>query len=315
MMNVAATTRTFCRDGALNRHPIQKTLRALRGAGFSIIDWYAPECDLLDDAHAAALPENWERWADDVREMGEKIGVCFHQMHALDQDFSRGASYAEHISRMTEMTFRAARILGVRDVAIHPIISPPDRRNFDRCIWDNALYFKRLADLAGAYGLRLAIENMLSKRHFDGAEEWRFCTSWHDHRALVEAVDCENVGYCFDVGHAHYTGTDPYATPVAMGDRLFAIHVHDNDTFSDQHLLPWQGTLDFDRFARGLADGGYAGDMTMEVVNAANRMPERMAGCTLRAVYESAAQLARMVDHYKEEKEGIDYGLEIRRKI
>ena len=240
----------------------------------------------------------------------DRLGLVFRQMHALEQNFVLEAEYTRYIHNMLEMTFRAAHILGVRDVAIHPILSAPNRRNFDHCLKDNREYFLRLADLAGTYGLRLAIENMLSKRHFDGREEWRFCTNWLEHRALVEAIGCENVGYCFDVGHAHYTGTDLYATPMAMGKRLFAIHVHDNDTFSDQHLLPWQGTIDFCQFTQGLANSGYEGNMTMEVTNAANHMPCEMAQHTLRAIYESACFLADMVENSKKGKEGAKYGLE-----
>lgn len=302
MMKVAVTTRSFCRDCASERYPIRKTLEMLREAGFTVIDWFVPECELLSNADPASNSERWERWAGEVREMAERLGICFHQMHALDQNFARGENYAEYINRMTERSFCAAKILGVRNVAIHPIISMPDRRYFDACLEDNVDYFRRLADLAAHYDLRLGIENMLAKRHFDGEVDWRFCTCWQDHRALVEAIDCENVGYCFDVGHAHYTNTDVYATPVAMGRRLFAIHVHDNDTFSDQHLLPWQGTLDFERFASGLAVSGYDGDMTMEVINAANRMPEPMAKHTLQAIYESARYLADRVENYKNGK-------------
>ena len=296
MMNVATTTRAVVRGCGGERYSIFKTLAMLRDAGFSIVDWYAPECELLDGREEAGDCERWKRWACEVRDCAEKLGLRFCQMHALDQNYARGEAYAQYISRASEKTFLAAQILGVRDAAIHPILSAPERRDFDHCIADNVAYFSKLAVTAGKYGLRLAIENMLSKRHFDGTEEWRFCTSWQAHRALVSALDFENVGYCFDVGHANYTGTDPYDVPVAMGKRLFAIHVHDNDTFSDQHLLPYQGTIDFNRFTQGLADAGYAGNMTMEVINAANRMPEPMAMLTLKAICEAARHLADKVE-------------------
>lgn len=295
-MNVATTTRAAVRGYGGERYSIFKTLAMLRDAGFAIVDWYAPECELLDEREESGDCDRWRRWACEVREYAEKLGLRFSQMHALDQNYARGEAYARHILRASERTFLAAQILGVRDVAIHPILSVPERRDFDRCIEDNVAYFSKLADTAGKYGLRLAIENMLSKRHFDGKEEWRFCTDWRAHRELVSALDFENVGYCFDVGHANYTGTDPYDVPVAMGKRLFAIHVHDNDAFSDQHLLPYQGTIDFDRFTRGLADAGYDGNMTMEVVNAANRMPEPMAMLTLKAICEAARHLADKVE-------------------
>ncbi|MGN0802667.1 MAG: sugar phosphate isomerase/epimerase family protein [Candidatus Faecivicinus sp.] len=298
-MNVATTTRAIVRNSSGGRYSIFQTLDLLKEAGFTIIDWYAPECELLGEGDGICDAERWRRWAHEVREYAAKLGLRFCQMHALDQNYAKGEAYAQYISIASERTFLAAEILGIRDVAIHPVISVPERRQPDRCIEDNVAYFSKLADTAGRYGLRLAIENMLSKRHFDGQEEWRFCTEWRTHCELVSALDFENVGYCFDVGHANYTGTDPYDVPVAMGRRLFAVHVHDNDAFSDQHLLPYQGTIDFDRFTQGLADSGYSGNMTMEVINAANRMPDRMARLTLKAIYESAVHLADKVEAAK----------------
>ena len=310
MMKLVTTTRVLAIGYGGRKYRMPQTLRLLKEAGFRHLDWYAPECELMEDRRAAMDMEAWKKWAEQTGECACKLGMRFHQMHSLELDRTLGQAHVEEMERLTDNALQAAKILGVRDVAIHPIIMEGERRGFDQCIEDNAIRLRRKAELAGRLGLRLAVENMLAKRLFDGSTQWRFCTSWAEHQALVEAVDCENAGYCLDVGHANYTGTDLYHTVLGMGERLFAIHVHDNDGFSDQHLLPYQGTVDYESFARALAQAHYGGDMTMEVVNAANGMPRAMARPMLRAVYEACRHLAKRVQYYREE--GIAYGIQNR---
>lgn len=310
MMKVVTTTRVLLSGYGGKKYPMRETLRLLREAGFQYLDWYAPECELLEDRNAALDVEAWKKWAQETRECAQRLGMCFRQMHSLELDRTMGRTHAEAMERLTDNALYAAAILGVRDVAVHPLIMEADRRGFDQCIRHNVVRLREKAELAGRLGLRLAVENMLAKRLFDGRAQWRFCTSWAEHQALVEAVDCENTGYCFDVGHANYTGADIDQTVLGMGERLFAIHVHDNDAYSDQHLLPYQGTVDYESFARALAQAHYAGDMTMEVVNAANGMPEAMVRPMLQALFEASRHLAKRVQYYREE--GIGYGLQNR---
>ncbi|MDO4546784.1 MAG: sugar phosphate isomerase/epimerase [Clostridia bacterium] len=303
-MNAASTTRVITRGYGARKYRIDEILRFLRQAGFTVVDWYAPACELIESKSSALDTEAWNRWAHGAREVAEKLGMRFSQMHSLELDRSLGEDHMNATEIMTDNALRAAAILGVRDVAIHPIIMEPRLRAFEQCIKYNVSRLRKKAELAGALGLRLALENMLTKRHFDGRQEWRFCTCIEEHEALLTAVDCENVGYCFDVGHANYTGTDICEAVTRMGGRLFAVHVHDNDTFSDQHLIPYQGNVDYEAFARALAHARYAGDMTMEVLNAANGMPPEMARHTLRAVYEAARHLISRVQYYCEEENG-----------
>jgi sugar phosphate isomerase/epimerase len=309
MMMVATTTRTAQKGYGIGKYRLCQALDLLREAGFTVVDWYVPIGELFEDPDKALDWSACERWAHSINEHAQKLGMRFNQMHGLDYDRALGDEHISAVERMTDNALRAATILGIRDVVMHPIIMEPGRRDFKSCISENVRFLREKAAIAGRLGLRLAVENMIAKRCFDGRSEWRFCTCWAELRALVEAVDCENVGYCFDVGHANYSGMDVYETLVAMGERLFAIHVHDNDTFSDQHLLPYQGTVDFETFTRGLAHAGYKGDMTMESSNVAKGMPPEMTRLMLKAVYEGACHLARRVDYHTMQKEGAINGV------
>ena len=64
-----------------------------------------------------------------------------------------------------------------------------------------------------------------------------------------------NLGYCFDIGHAHMTGRMPDEFEL-MKNRIRSTHIHDNDGKQDQHLFPGEGTIDWSSAMRLLAARG-----------------------------------------------------------
>jgi sugar phosphate isomerase/epimerase len=61
---------------------------------------------------------------------------------------------------------------------------------------------------------------------------------------FVKDTQLHNLRFCFDIGHAHIEGG---AVPGyrLMHDRTVTVHIHDNHSEKDEHLLPWEGTIDW----------------------------------------------------------------------
>ena len=53
-----------------------------------------------------------------------------------------------------------------------------------------------------------------------------------------------NLNYCFDIGHAHMTGSIEHQFNI-MRERIRSTHIHDNDGKEDQHRFPGEGTIDW----------------------------------------------------------------------
>ena len=56
----------------------------------------------------------------------------------------------------------------------------------------------------------------------------------------------EEIGFCFDSGHTNaftHNTTDPYWAPYYA--RIECVHLHDNNGTADQHLLPFDGTINW----------------------------------------------------------------------
>jgi sugar phosphate isomerase/epimerase len=61
---------------------------------------------------------------------------------------------------------------------------------------------------------------------------------------LLHAGRFEDIGVCFDVGHAHIMSSVPQAFEV-LKDRIRSTHVHDNNKEHDSHLWPGSGNIDW----------------------------------------------------------------------
>lgn len=77
--------------------------------------------------------------------------------------------------------------------------------------------------------------------------------------------DLEGVGICLDFGHAHLDG-DVVDAVETVSEHLIATHVHDNGGRADEHLLPFDGTIDWAGALLAVQKIGYDGPFMFEIV-------------------------------------------------
>ena len=106
---------------------------------------------------------------------------------------------------------------------------------------------------------------------------------------LLAEYEPELVGLCYDSGHGNLVPAG-IATLRDHGRRLIAVHLHDNDGTGDQHLVPFDGTVEWgqvcDLIGRSayhrcpsleVSTRGYAGVPEREFLAAAARAGGRIA--------------------------------------
>ncbi len=71
---------------------------------------------------------------------------------------------------------------------------------------------------------------------------------------------------CLDTGHANCWQPDFLACARQALPHACCLHVHDNDGIDDQHRLPGEGTIPWDRFIDLLIESGYDGAIGSECV-------------------------------------------------
>ena len=112
--------------------------------------------------------------------------------------------------------------------------------------------------------------------------------------AVMEHFREPHVGFCYDSGHeaCHTPGVE--YLPI-LGERLFCVHLHDNDGVSDLHLLPFEGKLDFDRIGRQLKEANYRGNITLELSYTKDYQEKMGKEEFVKGAYDAACGLRRRI--------------------
>ena len=79
-------------------------------------------------------------------------------------------------------------------------------------------------------------------------------------------LDGMDLGICMDVGHAFLLGDTAEAIEAASG-YLITTHLHDNHGQRDDHLVPFQGAIDWAGTIMAFEKIGYDGVLMYEVRN------------------------------------------------
>ena len=96
--------------------------------------------------------------------------------------------------------------------------------------------------------------------------------------SLVHFVedDLDGVGICLDFGHAHLDG-DVVDAIETVSEHLIATHVHDNRGRSDDHLVPFEGTIDWPAALTAVQKVGYDGTLLLRDRRARRSTRETLA--------------------------------------
>jgi sugar phosphate isomerase/epimerase len=81
---------------------------------------------------------------------------------------------------------------------------------------------------------------------------------------IEEVVDASDVGICLDFGHAHMDG-DLVEAVETVSEHLITTHVHDNRGRTDDHLVPFEGTIDWPGALTAIQKVGYDGTLLLEI--------------------------------------------------
>ena len=243
---------------------IFEAIKAAKKAGFDYLDMsFFAYC--RNDGEMAK--ENWRDWICQVKECADQNGIRFRQTHGNfvlglqwdDPAFPEGKDLLALNTRCAE----ASKILGAEWMVVHPMNLPRQpvyNRGVNKAA--NLAYLAPVIEKAKEVGIGIAVENMVDfSRNMR-----RYCGG--DPEELLDLVDTINdpaVGICLDTGHACLTSIHVPSYIRLAGDRLKALHINDNRQKGDEHLLPFDGLVDWQGVAQALRDIGYDHDYSFEV--------------------------------------------------
>lgn len=212
-------------------------------------DWQAKK--LLDNDHPLASSE-YLKFARRLKQIGLDNGIVCNQSHAPFPLYS--PEIRSYMKRAIECTAEA----GGKICVIHP-------DNYKSAEENAEMYFE-LLPFAKECGVKIATENMWNWDDELNQAAPAACSSHESFVAHIDAVNDEYFTACLDLGHAEMRGLETSAVKMikALGNRLGALHVHDNNLHDDSHQIPFSMKMDFDAIIGALKEIGYKGDMTLE---------------------------------------------------
>ena len=259
---IVTTTDVF-EDG----YPAEQAVDRLAALGYEGIDM---GFDYWIFDGSPFLADDYLTWAQGLKARADAAGIVYTHAHAP------GEADSEYLER----SIKATAAIGARYLVVHPIWRDKNGKTIEnklKFLQVNAEAIKKWLPLAEEYGVVLLSENIL----------WGASSDPRIIAELVEKVGSDWFGWCFDVGHAWCCG---YAPDVLKecGAVPMSLHIQDNDGSGDQHLIPGDGTIDWNVFTQTLQEIGYLGDCVMEAHHQSLEAPDEERDAILSRLLETA---------------------------
>ena len=238
---------------------------------------------VLDNDHPLAGAD-YLKFARKLKQIADDNGIICNQSHA---PFPSNKDTMPYLMRSIECTAEVGGDICV----IHP-----DNNGTPE---ENAKMYLELLPFAKACGVRIATENMWN---WDKENEMALpaaCSDPDNFNAHLDAVNDDYLVACLDIGHAEMMGESVSSVGMihALGKRLQALHIHDNDKRYDCHQLPFTMDVDFVPIVKALKDIGYNGYFTMECDRCFRDCPPEKTLEKFQDMAAAARKLANMIEN------------------
>ncbi len=271
----------------------EKAVELVAKAGFDAWDFsmfamahYDRDTDTVKESDHPLFKSNYLSFARELKKIGVENGIECNQAHAPFPCCSR--VMMPYLFRALECTAEA----GGKICIIHP--------DNNKSAEENAEMYFELLPFAKECGVKIATENMWN---WDGEKNQAAKAACSDEISFNKHLDAVNDPYfvaCLDIGHAEMRGLNTTAEKMitALGSRLKALHIHDNDCHHDSHQIPFSMDIDFKNVVSTLKKIGYDGYFTLE----ADQYLKKYDSSNVKTgVEELAAAVKRLADMFEAE--------------
>jgi sugar phosphate isomerase/epimerase len=234
-------------------------LAQIASYGFEAVEVFATRSHF--DYHEPAAIAQLGEWL-------KETGLALHGVHApITNRLLPGDQWGEVISNAVSDNAKRQAAVREADAALNIVrripadvfvvhLGTPEAKGAEN---NRTAAFRSVEDicrLAEPIGIRVALEvipNPLS-----------------DAGSLVDLLekdlDAPRTGICLDFGHAFLMG-DVADTIETVAEHLITTHVHDNGGKKDDHLVPFEGRINWDIALMTMQKVGYDGTYMMELAN------------------------------------------------
>ena len=204
----------------------------------------------------------------------------------------------EYILEAMDKCAAVCRMFECRYLVVHPAFNAYNERMEYDDEWNlNIERYSKMIPALKKYDVIACLENMFTAR--GGKVYEAICSDMNEAAAYIDELNEiageKRFAFCYDTGHGLLLGRDPYGSLLQIGDRVEALHIHDNNGMDDQHITAYMGKLDWNRFIRGLKAIHYQGALCFESSNTARMFDPELTPEVLRLTSATGRMFARRI--------------------
>ena len=290
-------------DALSERLGDQRAVEIICQSGFGGIDY---SMFSLNDEKCVLAEDDWKDYLKPVKAMADGYSVPFTQSHCPFPTAKKNDdAYNKFMLERTKRAFEISAYLGVEIMVVHPVTYDPEGTDFE----ENYRLYQKIKPFAEETGVKIALENMWRGRErkitdIFNKDETNFvpgaCGTGKDFRQMLDMLDSPLFVACLDIGHCGMVGEDPAEMIRTIGGKhLKALHVHDNDKLRDAHIFPFNGTVNWKKVTKALAEINYSGNLTFEADNTLKKQPDALLSASEKYLHDIGVALVDMINSYK----------------
>ena len=284
----------------LVQYGIDRGLEIVKESGFDAVDIGLGGYP-LDKGVYSKSEDEFVSYFTAMREKAESLGLEISQTHGRTGTYwPEDEAHNEEVRRLTELDLKASSILGSPCCVIHfPNSSRWDKQPPDVMRKVSSDMFDTFIPWAEEYKVKIALETFGAAR-IKGARIRDFFADPTEFKWQYDHMNTTYKTMCVDTGHTHEAESFWVPPPEDMirilGSDISVLHLHDNNSHWDDHLLPCQGNINWPAVFDALDDIGYTGVYNFELAMRFGCMLEefvRFAGKYLRAFVDGHGSLKK----------------------
>lgn len=270
----------------------EKAIEYCAAAGFDAWDFSMFSMCRYDWEKKCLLPNDhplsgsdYLKYAAKLKKIGLDNGIVCNQSHAPFP------TYCDEVRSYYKRAIECTAEAGGEICVIHP-------DNFKTAEENAEIYFE-LLPFAKECNVKIATENMWAWDNEKNQATFSACATPEDFNAHLDAVNDEYLTACLDIGHAEMKGIGTSAVDMIkeLGNRLSALHIHDNDKWHDSHQIPLSMDINFNEIVKALKEVNYKGYFTLEAEQYMNAYSKENALEGVKNLKNAVRKLADMFEN------------------
>ena len=269
--------------GLFERYGMDKACQIIKNAGFTAVELQLDYAWLSGNVYNGQLPKEniFDKPIEDVVafykndiDIIKKNGLKPIQAHAPFPAYVFDhPEILDYAINTYKKCIEYCNIIGVKNLVIHGISRPRGcALSYEQVHELNVKLYSSLIPSLEGTNVTVCLENLFTTHSGHDSIEG-ICSDPYEAVMYIDMFNgmckdgVEHFGLCLDTGHLHLIRGEFYQYITILGNRIKCTHIHDNNGYYDEHLAPYAGTIEWNRFIQGFKSIDYKGYFSVETFN------------------------------------------------